>query len=261
MQGPIQVKNGKLKSIKGGAFPAEGIQGLVATDGSLLSVTGKLGVCGWSLVQLEYDGELRPLHGMYGTVEAAFEVQRTIKRAALTAFLCLLKKFILDPLKYMSTTKKLIDGLWRGERKCIDPKAGDVNQWIKIWEELQLLTSKEILVEVKHVKAHRTEKDKKETSHVEKLVTEGNEKADELATEGALLDEGFMAQTRAKTVKQERDEVYADLQYAASFHSLVEGWKDCEELKPQPKEKWIFVDKKIEEAKHRCETCDTIIGP
>ena len=52
--------------------------------------------------------------------------------------------------------KGVIDWLWRGERKCIDPKA-DADLWIKIWEELQLLVSKEKLVEVEHVKAHRTE--------------------------------------------------------------------------------------------------------
>ena len=45
------------------------------------------------------------------------------------------------------------------------------------------------------------------------------------------------------------------LQYAASFFSLVEEWKDCEELKQKPKEKWIFVDKKSEEMKHRMEWC------
>ena len=33
---------------------------------------------------------------------------------------------------------------------------------------------------------------------------------------------------------------------AASFHCLVEEWKDCEEPKPQPKEKLIFVVKKRE---------------
>ena len=69
----------------------------------------------------------------------------------------------------------------------------------------------------------------------------------------ALLDDGFMAEARAKTVQLEREELYAALQYAASFHCLVEEWKDCEELKPKPKEKWIFVDKKIEEARHQTE--------
>ena len=44
-------------------------------------------------------------------------------------------------------------------------------------------------------------------SQFEKFVTDGNEKADELAKAGAMLDEGFMAQVRAKTVQQEREEV------------------------------------------------------
>ena len=47
-------------------------------------------------------------------------------------------------------------------------------------------------------------KDKKEMSNFEKFVTEGNEKADELAKVGAMLDEDFMAELRAKTVQQER---------------------------------------------------------
>ena len=94
------------------------------------------------------------------------------------------------------------------------------------------------------------------------FVSEGNEKADELAKAGAMLDEGFRAEARAKTVQQEREEVYAALQCAASFHCLVEEWKDCEELRPKKKEKWIFVDQKREEwcakaNKYRCMRCGT----
>ena len=61
---------------------------------------------------------------------------------------------------------------------------------------------KDLLVEVEHVKAHGTEKDKQEMSHFEKFVADGNEKADELVKAGAMLDEGFMAEVRAKTVQQ-----------------------------------------------------------
>ena len=43
---------------------------------------------------------------------------------------------------------------------------------------------------------------------------------------------------QAETWQQEREEVYVALQYAASFHCLVEEWKDFGELKPKPKEKW-----------------------
>ena len=96
------------------------------------------------------------------------------------------------------------------------------------------------MVEVEHVEAHRTKKEKKEMSHFENFVTEGNEKADELSKAGAILDEGFMAEARAETMKKEREEVYAALQYAASFHCSVEEWKECEELQPKAKRKVDF---------------------
>ena len=51
----------------------------------------------------------------------------------------------------------------------------------------------------------------KNMSHFEKFVTWGNRKADELAKAGAMLDEGFMAEARTKTVQKEREEVYAAL--------------------------------------------------
>ena len=73
------------------------------------------------------------------------------------------------------------------------------------------------MVEEEHVRAHRTKKEKKEMSHFERFVTEGNEKADELVKAGAMLDEGFMTEARAKTMQQEREEVYAAPQYAANF--------------------------------------------
>ena len=94
----------------------------------------------------------------------------------------------------------------------------------------------------------------------ERFIAEGNEKADEFAKEGALLDGGLMAQVRASTVQQEREEVHAALQNAAGFHCLVDERKDREELKPKPKEKWTFVNKK-RDAKVASEWCEqTRIG-
>ena len=99
-------------------------------------------------------------------------------------------------------------GLGYGEeRECIKPRAGDADLWIKNWEELHHFASRDVVVEVEHVKALSTKKDKKEMSCCEKFVTEGNEKADDLARAGAMLDEGFMAEERAKTMQQEREEV------------------------------------------------------
>ena len=84
------------------------------------------------------------------------------------------------------------------EKESISPKAGDADLWIETRDELHNLAARDIMVEVEHVKAHCTEKEKKDMSHFEKFVTEGNEKADELAKEGAMLDEGFMAEARTK---------------------------------------------------------------
>ena len=164
----------------------------------------------------------------------------TIKRAELMAFLCLLTK-VIGPIKVHVDNKGIIGASWRGERKCIDPKVGDADLWIKIWDELQLSTSKEKLVDAEHVKASRTEEDKKEISHFEKLSQRARKRLTSWRKAGAMLDEGFMAQTRVKTVQQEREEVYRSLPVRSQQTLLlVEEWKDCEELKPQPKEKVDF---------------------
>ena len=78
-----------------------------------------------------------------------------------------------------TNNKGIIDGSRQGEKECVKPRAGDADLWIKIWEELHHFVSREIVVEVEHVKAHRTKTDKKDMSKIEKFVTEGSEKADE----------------------------------------------------------------------------------
>ena len=70
----------------------EGFRDHVTTDGSSLGVPGRWTACGWSVVQLDHDEEMGPMHGMYGTLTAELKVQRTIKRTELTAFLCFLRK-------------------------------------------------------------------------------------------------------------------------------------------------------------------------
>ena len=50
------------------------------------------------VVQLDSDEVLGPLDGIHGTVDAEPEVQRTIKRAELTAFTCLLSR-VIGPIK------------------------------------------------------------------------------------------------------------------------------------------------------------------
>ena len=74
------------------------------------------GACGWAVVQLDYDVEMGPLHGMYGSMEAECEAQRTIKRAQLTAFLCLLRK-VSGPNKVHVDNEGTIGVSRQGEKR------------------------------------------------------------------------------------------------------------------------------------------------
>ena len=91
-------------------------------------------------------------------------------------------------------------------------------------------------MEVELVKAHRPKQEKKDMSHFQKFVTEGNEKAD--SQKRSNVGRRFMAEARAKTMQQE---VYAALQCAASFHCFVEEWKDCDELQAEAERKMGFL--------------------
>ena len=107
-RGHFSMRKCESEKHKSLSMPAEGFKGHVATDSSLLGAAGKWGACGWSVVQLDYDGELGPFHGMYGSMEAEYDVQRTIKRAELTAFLCLLRK-VIGPMQYAANFHCLVE--------------------------------------------------------------------------------------------------------------------------------------------------------
>ena len=62
---------------------------------------------------------------------------------------------------------------------------------------------------MKRVKAHRTEEAKKTMTSEDKFVMEGDEKANELAKDGAEEDGGAISAAKALTVKQLRKPIYA----------------------------------------------------
>ena len=100
-----------------------------------------------------------PMHGMYGTLDPGLEVQRTIKRADLTAFIRHFRRRV-DPTTVHVDNKGIINGLWRGEIKCIGPEAKDADLWLCIWEEVRRIHQEGALLEVEHVKARRSKKEK-----------------------------------------------------------------------------------------------------
>ena len=83
------------KTHKSFGMSVEGSGDHVTTDSSLSRVLGRWSACGWSVVQLDHHEEMAPMHGMHETLDAVLEVQRTIKRAALTAFLLTTKESLM----------------------------------------------------------------------------------------------------------------------------------------------------------------------
>ena len=58
------------------------------------------------------------MRAVYGTMDAELEVKRTVKRGW--------------PTMVHDDTKGIIDGLWRGEMKCIGPQAGDAEISVEV---------------------------------------------------------------------------------------------------------------------------------
>ena len=88
------------------------------------------------MVQLDHDEEMEPMHGMYGTLDAELEVQRTIKRVELTA--CVSSGH-LSVLRWCTL-------------RCIGPRATGAHLWILIWDELHRFRQEGTLVEVEPAK-------------------------------------------------------------------------------------------------------------
>ena len=86
---------------------------------------------------------------MYGTLGAELEVQRTVKRAELTAFFCLFRIAIGLTMVHVDT-KGIIDVMCTGEMTCIGPEAKDADLLMLIWEELHRVHREGTLVEVAH---------------------------------------------------------------------------------------------------------------
>ena len=139
---------------------------------------------GVRLYKLDHDEEMRPLHGMYGTSDADLEVQRTTKRAELTAFFCPLRRIVASTAAHVDN-KGISDGLWGGEVECIGPM---LICGFLVWEEVRKVYQEGTLLEVEHVMARPSRNEERTMTCFERVVTEGTERAAGLAEDGAMLD-------------------------------------------------------------------------
>ena len=152
------------------------------------------------------------MHTMYGT----------IKRAGFTVFLCFLRT---------ANGPTLVSG--EGETECIGPKARD-----GFGKNCIDFIKEACWWKVEHVKS--VSKDEEQQMSL-----------DEPATDGATMVGGEMAQIRSSTVQHRREGVYPAVQYAASFHCVLQEWHNCEELKHKPKEKFRGQNVGSQEASYR----------
>ena len=191
----LERRCGSLRSTKAGVCKAH-----VATDGSLLGKAGKMELAAglWcSLTTMKRWGHCM---GCMVSMEAEYEVQRTVKRAELTAFLCILKK-VIGSIKVHVDNKGIIDALRKGEKECVKPRAGDADLWVKICEELHGLVERGILVEVEHVKAHRA---RRICRSLRTLSRQAPRRLMIWQKAGAMLDEGWQKQKQKLCSRKEK---------------------------------------------------------
>ena len=89
-----------------------------------------------------------------------------------------------------------------------------------------------MLLDIEHVKAHRSKKEKHKMTLCEKFVV------DELAKGGALSDGGEMTQITASTVQQEEEKRIT--RPCSKLPAFIVGWRSCTIVKSfkTAKEKW-----------------------
>ena len=122
-QRPLQHEKWESEEHKSWCMPAEGSRATLPRTapcwGTLASGEHVVGQWySWIVIK-----RWCPLHGMYGAMEAEYKVQRTIKRAELTAFLCFLRK-VCGPIKIHVDNKAIIVGIRKGQKECFKPRAG-----------------------------------------------------------------------------------------------------------------------------------------
>ena len=86
----------------------------------------------------------------------------------------------------------------------MEPLQTNVDVWMKTWELLEKTDEKTWDEAIKHVRPHRTVKEKAAVAEEQQIVMEGHDKADELAKEGADAHGGRIAEARWQHVGQMR---------------------------------------------------------
>ena len=134
----------------------------IASYGSQKGVSERHVTCGWAVVQLDYDTAEDPWYAISGTVLAKLEGQRTIKKTQLWDFTMTLAVLVGSSTIH-TVSMGIVVGLWKEKKDSL----GRNRRMLTCGKTVELFTEcaeKERDLDVKHMKAHRTEKEKNATS-------------------------------------------------------------------------------------------------
>ena len=184
--------------------------------------------------KVDHDKEEEPWYAIFGTMVAALEVQRAIKRTELWALTMARAGHGLSTIH--TESMGTIDGLWRGN-KCDE----------KEWD-----------LDVKHVEAHGTEKEKRRRNKA--LWCKAIEKADALAKEGSDADGGQMAAAKALTIKQWRKHLHGSLADAGGNYQCMRCGKRNKRARNVPWLKWMERLQRMFSKHGAADALDTIIS-
>ena len=161
--------------------------GKLFVDGSLMCKHGSQGgQAGWAVAPIhETSHELAC--SAYGAMPISLPVQRRILRAELWALWQAI--FLSEPgATFVSDCATVLRGLERGPKWCTAARRPHADVWRRIWECFRDIGDEAHIDSVTKCKAHLSKAEQAKLDEAGRFTAAGNERADELAKEGARDD-------------------------------------------------------------------------
>ena len=158
----VSRRGGNLKKTRAGACRSKDSETMLPPMAPYCAFSGRLSACGWSVCSCAAGDGASAWDVRYFGCE--LEVQCTI--------------FPLFPQKgyrHQHTSCGQYKGspMGSGEEtlQCLGPKAKDAQLWMLLWEEVHRIHQEGVRLEVEHVNAHRSKKEKQDMRLFERFVT------------------------------------------------------------------------------------------
>ena len=240
---PGRTHDGKIHVWIHPSVVGNSLGGKLFVDGSLLCKYGSQGgQAGWAVTQIhETSHEL--VCSAHGAMPISLPVQRRILRAELWA---LWQAIILSELgaTFVSDCATVLRGLERGPKWCTAARRPHADVWRRIWDSFRDIGEEAHVDSVAKCKAHLSKTERAKLDETGRFVAAGNERADELAKEGAR-DDSFQS-ILYDTYKGAVETCKAIITYIGSFILQAKGGERWPDVAAPP----LGWDEKDERWKH-----------